>query len=907
MFQIFCSSRFFQRLLFITLFLFIVSGDVYSISSISGNGLPRLFLNEIVASNSTGLTDEDGEYHDWIELYYDGDEPLSLYQYGLTDDLEEPFQWLFPDTTIRPGEFLVIMASGKDRAIAGKPLHTSFRIDREGEDILLSHPILGLVDSFEARRIPTDHSAGRVPDGFGEWFYFDQPTPGGPNHTPAYEGFAGNIHFSHPPGFHTDDFHLEMWADRPGDSIYYTLDGSLPDTNSSLYEDSLLIYDRSSEENVFSTVRTSHRTFDWRRWYKPREPVAKATVLRTRTHRAGHLPVYDKKTFFVFPDGSDTYEIPVISIATDSLNLFDYETGIYIPGIHYTGSGGTGNEFQRGMEWEREATFEFFKPEGERALHQDIGIRIHGGFSRQLAQKSLRLYARSQYGESRFNHPFFEERSDSSFNRLILRNSGNTWGEDMFMDAAAQSLVRHFNMDTQAYRPSVLFLNGEFWGIHNIRERYDRHYLERVYDIDPDHVDILTGHREVKEGDTVHYDQLLALFRQNDMSDPGMLERAATKMDLDNFLDYYTAQIYFGNNDWPHNNIDYWRLRVPYQPGAPPGHDGRWRWMLFDVDRSLGHETGPEFNMIEWLTREINPRVQNDWPNLIFRSLLASNTFTHDFLNRMADHLNSSFLPDRVSHVIDSLSLPVASVIAEHIDRWSLPASVTAWEGFVDEMHRYAEERPGYLRSHLMEHFSIADTHRVTLDVQPAGSGTLRINHLDIATGTPGIPADPYPWTGVYFHDIPATLQATGHSGNTFHGWLINGQQSESANSADSLLTLQPDSPVQITALFTTSSGQEYQDELPDQVYLHHGYPNPFNASTILRFELPARSEIRLSVYDMLGRSIRELANEVREAGTHEITFHADDLATGVYIVRLHATGDHSTETVLTRKITLIR
>ncbi len=862
-----------------------------------------LYLNEIMASNGATIQDEDGDNPDWIEIYYDGEEPLSLELFGLTDDPDEPFQWFFPDTTIHPGEYMLIWASGKDRSTPGQPLHTNFSISVDGEDIMLSHPAEGLLDHFEARHIPTDISAGKVPDGYGDWALFEEPTPGGPNDTEPLDGMTNPVLFSREAGFYTSDFSLSLTPVDDNVTIYYTLDGSRPTRDSRVYTGPIDVYDRSPEPNVFSTIRTSYREFDWRQWYEPEGPVTKSTVVRVMAIRKNHLPAYSNKTYFVMDEGADRYVVPVIALATDSLNLFDHETGIYIPGIHYEGRGGTGNEFQTGREWEREAVIEFFNESGERKLHQNVSIRIHGGFSRQLAQKSLRLYARNEYGDNRFRYPFFREIQDSVFNRLILRNSGNTWGEDMFRDAAAQALVRHFNMDTQAYRPTVLFLNGEFWGIHNIRERYDKHYLGRVYDVDPENIDLLTRQDEAKEGDANHYHETIAYIDENDLSIDAAMTEVETMIDPDNLLDYYSAQVYFGNNDWPQNNIDFWRLRVPYDPDAPAGHDGRWRWMLFDVDKSLGHETGPEFDMIQWITQ---PEIwDNEWPNKMFRNLLENERFTKAFINRMADHLNTAFQPERVKHFVDSLQTPVSAVIGEHIHRWSLPESFSNWYGHVQEMYQFADERPEHQRRHIMDHFDIPDAHEIRFQVNNCDSGYLQVNSFNITDETPGISDDPCPWYGTYFEGIPITVTAIPQNDQDFLEWRIDGEMS---GHTDSTITLDPTEELRVEAIFSGGAGTD-PEETPSQIHLHQNYPNPFNASTVITFELPEHSEVMLDIYDIIGRKVTQLVNGIKNGGIHKVVWDAGAHSSGIYIVQLSVTpgfGEGS-RVILTEKMTVLK
>lgn len=261
---------------------------------------------------------------------------------------------------------------------------------------------------------------------------------------------------SHQPGFYTSGFDLEFSHPREDVTLYYTLDGSTPTENSAVYEGPITIQDRSNESNKWSTIRTNHLT-DRYGFNEPAGLVPKGTVLRILAVKAGYLRSFTKHSFFVFPEGNDAHEFPVISISTDSLNLFGHDEGIYVPGAQYSGQSHTGNYYQRGREWEREATFEFFDEEGELKFAQNVGLRIHGGFSRRYNQKSFRVYARSEYGENRINYSIFPALNDDSYNRLLLRNSGNDQGYTMFRDAAAQTVVSHFNMDTQAYQPSVVY------------------------------------------------------------------------------------------------------------------------------------------------------------------------------------------------------------------------------------------------------------------------------------------------------------------------------------------------------------------------------------------------------------------------------------------------------------------
>ena len=616
-------------------------------------------------------------------------------------------------------------------------------------------------------------------------------------------------YFSHPAGFHPGPFDLELSHPDPDAAIFYTTDGSEPTTASTRYEEPLHLADRSGEPNSHSLIPTNNLTSGIRLWMEPRGAVRKAEVIRARACVDDLCSPVVTRTYFPFEEGAEAYALPVISVVTDSLHLFSDETGIYVPGDTWSPYvDDSGNYYERGENWEHPASMELFGRDGTPELVQDIGIRIHGGFSRRFPQKSLRLYARSDYGESRFNHRIFPGMEDDSFNRLFLRNSGNDFGHTMFMDAAAQALVTHFNVDTQATRQTVVFLNGEFWGIHNIRERYDKHYLERVYTADPENIDLLTMRNDIKEGSAGNYQDMLQYLTGNDLSDDGHFAHVGTLMDIDNFLDYYSAQVYYGNNDWPHNNIDFWRSQRPYTPYAPPGLDGRWRWLLYDVDRSLGYITDAQFDMVEWVTAEVSPHNRAEWPNLILNNLLDNDGFRRDFINRMADHLNTAFHPDRVAAVVDSLRRPLLPVIDEHIDRWQNHSSRWQWDHLVDRMFAYAAERPGYQRAHMARHFDIGAEAEITVDTPDPGAGYVAINATDILPETPGIPGEPgeysaaYPWTGTYFTGNPVTLTANSRTGFTFSHWASSAALPDTADIHHPELALLPEDGAVYTAHF---------------------------------------------------------------------------------------------------------
>ncbi len=786
----------------------------------------ELYLNEILASNATGLEDEDGDTEDWIEIYYTGSEPLSLEGFGLSDDYDRPFRWEFPDITIGPGEFLLIWASGKDRTDTDNPLHTNFSIAATGEEVLITAPDGTRIDELAPTPIPTDISLGRKPDGTGDWYFFNEPTPGAPNITSGYQELLEPVEFSHSGGFYTGSFDLTLNHPDPDVTIVYTLDGSEPDpenldgqtyqyknryrynswdSDGSLvnatfqsfeYSNPIGITNRTNDENRISRI---HSTYDNAHSpnYFPSQSIFKGTVIRAKAVKTGALSSTETThTYFVTPEGRSRYSLPVVSFAIQEDYLFDYESGIYVPGTIYdnwrsdeggTPDGGTpANYHQRGIKWEFPAYMELYEENDiEASLKQLMGVRIHGGWSRSFPMKSLRLYARNMYSDNRFYHRIFPDLPYTAYNRLMLRNSGNDFEFTLFRDAAMQEVVGHMNFDVQAYRPAIVFINGEYWGIHNFRERYDRHYLSRVYNLEDDRVDLLEGNAWVKEGSNTHYNETIDYIETYGLSGDDHYEYIQTRIDVENFVDYQIAQIYLGNEDWPGNNMDYWRYQTnQYEPDAPYGKDGRWRWLMYDTDFGFGlYGRQPSINSIRFATEPNGPSWPNPpWSTFLLRSFLENETFRHTFINRFADQLNTAFRPERVHSIIDEMADVLVPEIAEQLERWNRPAwgSLSGWNDQINVMQNFVSSRPSHVRNHIAEFFNIQEQVEITVNVNESSAGYVRMNTVDIKGTTPGVDPAPYPWTGTYFHNIPITLKAETYPGYVFSHWEgYNGDESD--------------------------------------------------------------------------------------------------------------------------------
>lgn len=804
-------------------------------------------INEVMSSNSNVFADEDGDFEDWIELHNSGSEPVNLSGFGLSDNYNQPFKWVIPEITIQPDQYLIIWASGKDRTDPSSELHTNYSISADGEEVLLTDPDGNRIDELAPVAIPTNSSIGRLPGENTSWYFFPDSTPGAINDTPYFSEYLEPVTFSVPGGYLPNSIQLELSHPDPDVQIVYTLDGSEPDIHnldgstfrykvsypinpnedlgdiyeqsyqSKLYNFPFLLEDRSADTVVISRINTRIDPNP----VVPAVSQQKLNVVRARAFKSGAVPSSITTNSYLINENGNPHNLPVVSLVLPAKSLFDYDDGIYIPGVEYdrwrANSNDTANNYPPANFWsvsEYQASLEFIEPAGNFVYSQDIGVRIHGGASRRNAMKSFRLYARNEYEDTRFNFPFFPDQPDISFNRLIMRNSGNDFTHTMFRDAAIQRIISSLHVDTQSYRPVAHYINGEYWGLINMRERYDKHYIERVYGVDAEQIDLLELHGLVKEGDVSDYYSMLNFIRTNDVSDPAIYDSLQNRMDMVNFIDYKIANIYARNTDWPGNNIDFWRYRIDeFDPEAPTGKDGRWRWMVFDTDFGFGlsgGETAYEHNTLEFATKAgLHAWPNPDWSTFLLRNLLQNDHFRTRFIVRFSDLLNTVFLPERTTQIIEEMQDNIRSEMELHLQRWTFN-NFQQWEDRTFIMKVFANERPAYQWNHIRDFFDLDDTIEITIKSNEPVHADIRINSIVLNPETPGIQDSVYPWTGTYFPDTPIQLEATIPDGYLFAGWTTDSNINLQNSDLDSTqITIIPndDSDFTITANFEPLPG----------------------------------------------------------------------------------------------------
>ena len=691
----------------------------------------NLFINEFMASNSNTIADPDyKQYSDWIEIYNAGDSSVNLIGYYLTDNLQDSTKWkINTNTTLLSKSFSGFWADD-----SSYKNHTNFKLSKKGGVIGLFSPRGDLIDYITYESQITDKSFGRFPDGSSSWNIFDIPTPGRANDTTKIEPIAPSPIFSIESGFSADPQIIEIKSNLDSAKIYYTLDGSVPTVNDSLYT-------RPIEISQTSVVRARIITNN----YQPSKTIT--------------------NTYFI----NENTKLPVFSIATNSNNFFSDEIGIYVEGTNGVLGRCSKEPKNWNQDWERPISVEFFESDKISAFKENAGIKITGGCSRLYDQKSLAIYFKKQYGVKKLNYHMFPYKQIYEFNDFILRSSAQDWWRTMFRDGMIQTLVKSkMDIDYQEYKPSIVFLNGEYWGIHNIREKMNEHYLESNHGVDPDNIDLIeiSKNVNVNYGDRIAYDSLISFVSQKDMSLVENYEYIKKTVDIDEYINYQVAEIYSANGDFPGANSKLWR---------PKTKDGKWRWMLFDLDFGFGGNSNGQYfsNTLELVTATDG----EDWPNppwstLLLRKLLENESFKSEFIQRFAVHIATTYEPSRVIGIIDSLKNIIAEEIPRHKARWKKSVSYGDWDDLVEIMRKFAKNRAGNVQKHLIDKFHLSGMETLIVDNNNLYGGKVILNTLEIKEPDFNISI---------FKDVPVHLTAIPYPGYKFIGW--QGIVSDTSNS----------------------------------------------------------------------------------------------------------------------------
>ena len=664
----------------------------------------QITINEVLASNGSINTDPDyGANADWIELYNAGQADVDLDGWSITDNLDKPKKYILPNgISIKAGGYLLIWCDDH-----GTGLHAGFKLSADGEEVGLFDAAGNMVDSISFGPQYGDISYGRSIDNTGMNVFFMTPTPGAANTAPGYTGRSNQPVILTQGGAYAGSVTVTVTNDQGG-KVYYTTDGSEPTDKSSVYSAPL--------------------TF------------TKTTVLRARILEAGKMPGLTKTMTYFLNNEFKGHSLPVVSLATESSNFWDSEHGIY----------GYTNKYNEKADFEIPVNIELYENNGSdrAAFNEPAGVKINGLQAWQLPQKMLGVYFKKKYGESKLSYQLFHDDERTTFDDFALRASGNDWNYTMFRDGLLQQACRRggLNLALQAFRPSVVYLNGEFLGIHNIREKVNEEYIETRYGLESGTFDMIEGDQNIEAGDMVEWNHYKELW-QKDLSVQANYQALAAIMDVENFTDFMVAQIYSHNISVDHNPMA-WKLKG----------GGKWQWIFTDGDRGFNRYAD---DFASWYAKKAN---------MPFGSMLKNDGYRKYFCKRAADLLFTAFNPEEIQRQVTEHSKDIEPLMEQQVQRWlgtsssysgNALTSTMQWRSRISYLRDFCNGRPIMLLWDMYENYGTGAPTMLTL----TGKSGFTFNGLAI---------DKDKWSGSYPTGMEITLTAGERVGYTFKGWREN-------------------------------------------------------------------------------------------------------------------------------------
>lgn len=527
--------------------------------------------------------------------------------------------------------------------------------------------------------------------------------------------------FSAPAGFYENAFFLEL-SNMSGGQIYFTADGSDPRTSDTAkpYTDGILLYNNTYDPNVYSAITD----IMLREYHPPQFPIDKGIVIRavTKTSKGEFSPVVTN-SYFIGKTASYYSDIKVISLVTDSDYLFHPDTGAYMVGSGYYAWKNSSdyvdydpNDVQNptnynadGKESEFPVSVQVFDNKAP-VYTADVGARISGNWSRSYAQKSIRFYAGKEYGTSKMKYAFFDGLTGANgdviqkFDKITLRNTGNDCQELHFRDALIHDLTKNLSLDYMAAEPYLLFLNGEFWGFYFLREKPEDYYIQSHYEIDKEQVALIKNGKleSGTEEDLGDYWNFCNWAAVADMTLTENYNEFCSRMDLQSFMDYMAVETYVNNSDWATGYINNWMVwrSCTVNPDLPRA-DGKWRFILYDLDFSSGIYDG-EQNSYRYDSLN-NIYTDSDAYNqpAILRNLSKNPEFLQAFRENYLRVIDTCFNPDIVNARIEEYARDYGEAIKATFRRFDCSWAADNFDRELVDLQVFYEKRPDFARHYL--------------------------------------------------------------------------------------------------------------------------------------------------------------------------------------------------------------
>jgi hypothetical protein len=609
----------------------------------------------------------------------------------------------------------------------GHEPHTTFKAENSGSLFLVDEDN-GILDSVSYSAVPTGASWSR--DAAGKWG-FASPSPYGSTtgEVFAVQAESGEVNIP-PSGFYSSPVAVSFPAGTRCEQ------GGAEATASSPVVQSL---------NVSST-----------------------TVFRCRTYADGSYPSDEIIRTYVFEQQPS---LAAIFVTTDPLSMFSADSGLYM-----TGNSASMMDPKYGANFwsnrELPVYVEMIEPGSPKTPAFGVmgDFKISGQYSRAKEKKSFSVTLREEYGNKRLKYPLFPDYPElKKFKAFSLRNFGNNSGDDYVRDRIGTQMTEGLGVDYQHGRYVIVYYNGKYYGIHDLRERNSEYYYETRYGLDPNDIDLIDANNDASAGSSTDYKAMVDWLQGNELTSETNYNKIAEQVDVENYMNYMSAEMFVNNGDWPHNNMKKWRVA---------SQKSKWKWFLYDVDFGFGAGYNTQnSNVFSYVTNANGTNGMGGMMmpgmgqqggqqtggsisehTILMIRLLGNDGFKKAFINRFCVLLSMNFAADRLVKQIDALQSQVQSEMSRDAEFWGYNAS--SFSSNLEKIKSFAQSRQQTIMNEMQQYFGLGSTTQVTLSVQ--GSGEIQVHNL---------PLDQSSMAVNFFSDVPVTVTAVSKSGSVFTGW----------------------------------------------------------------------------------------------------------------------------------------
>ena len=686
---------------------------------ISVQAQSQVIINEYSCSNINGPVDAFSSREDWVELYNMTAAPVDLTGYYLSDKASNLTKWMIPSGTVPANGFAMVYCSGRG-LVSGSQIHPSFKLTQsDGDWIILSNTFGNVVDSLKIIHMTkNDHSVGRSTNAASDWKLFSIPTPNG-NNTGAINFYTPTPVLSLQSGFYAGAQSVTITCPDPTATIRYTLDGSVPTAGSTMYSGAINIATtKVLRAAAFSTQLTSF--------------TASATIFINVNH-----------------------SVPVVSIAGSGT------------GSVATLLGGSSTITPQGF-------FELFEDDGTFIDKGEGEFNKHGNDSWAYPQRGFDFIMKDQFGyNGDIDHQIFPNKTRDEFQRVILKPgasdnypfaSGGAHIRDPFVHTLSQRAG--LKLDERTWRPCVVYLNGAYWGVYEIREKADDHDFTNIYyQQDEYNLQYLktwgaTWEEYGAPNAQNDWDALTNYILTNNMGNAANFAYVDNLLNWESLADYFVVNSYIVNQDWLNWNTAWWRGMDPL------GDKKKWRYTLWDMDASFGHYVN--YTGIPDPSANADPCNVENLPDPggqghtnILEKLIAENPLVEQYyITRYIDLVNTHFSCAYMNNLLDSMINQIQPEMAAHVVKWG--GSVAQWQANVQDLRDFMNLRCQALEAGLIDCYSLTGPFATTFDVSPAGAGEIKVNSIWAPT---------YPWATEYYGGIQTNVIAKALPGYVFDHW----------------------------------------------------------------------------------------------------------------------------------------